>query len=110
MKEGKLCILFELLASLTQEQRAVEEYVEHFELLMTQVDGIPKEQMLGYFLSGLKDEIRWRVRTFGPTTIIRAIELACLIEEDMMGDEMGPKTNKGFQLVLMVYQLQPKPC
>lgn len=47
------------------------------------------------------------MRTLGPTTIIRAIELARLIDEDMMGEKMGQKEDKRFQSIHMVCPLYP---
>lgn len=75
---------YELLASLKQGQNSVEEYVEQFEQLMALIEGLPEAQTLGYFLSGLEDGIRRKVRTHGPITINRAIELARLIEEEIL--------------------------
>jgi hypothetical protein len=44
---------FEELSTLTQKG-SVEEFVESFELLSSQVGRLPEEQYLGYFMSGLK--------------------------------------------------------
>ncbi|MCI04716.1 retrotransposon gag protein, partial [Trifolium medium] len=53
---------FEELSTLRQTG-TVEEFVEAFELLSSQVGRLPEEQYLGYFMSGLKPHIRRRVRT-----------------------------------------------
>lgn len=53
---------FEELSTLRQKG-SVEEFVEAFELLSSQVGRLPEEQYLGYFMSGLKPQIRRRVRT-----------------------------------------------
>ena len=50
----------------------VEEYISEFEFLSSQVNCLPEEQYLGYFVGGLKPEIRVRVRTLkglGPQSI-----------------------------------------
>jgi hypothetical protein len=56
---------FEELATLKQSG-SVEEFVEAFELLSSQVGRLPEDQYLGYFMSGLKPQIRRRVRTLNP--------------------------------------------
>lgn len=56
---------FEELSTLKQKD-SVEEFVEAFELLSSQVGRLPEEQYLGYFMSGLKPQIRRRVRTLNP--------------------------------------------
>ncbi|GAU35601.1 hypothetical protein TSUD_295370 [Trifolium subterraneum] len=53
---------FEELSTLKQSG-SVEDFVEPFELLSSQVGRLPEEQYLGYFMSGLKPQIRKRVRT-----------------------------------------------
>lgn len=56
---------FEELSTLRQTG-TVEEFVEAFELLSSQVGRLSEEQYLGYFMSGLKQPIRRRVRTLNP--------------------------------------------
>lgn len=48
---------------------------------MAQTSTISKEQLLGYFLDGLRAEIKCRVRTHDPKEIKRAINLAKDVEE-----------------------------
>ncbi|KZV19421.1 hypothetical protein F511_08762 [Dorcoceras hygrometricum] len=74
---------FELLASLKQEGRSVDEYIEEFEVLIAQVGDLPELQCMGYFLSGLREELRLRLRTHGPRTITRAMDLARSVEEEL---------------------------
>ncbi|KZV44098.1 hypothetical protein F511_10769 [Dorcoceras hygrometricum] len=74
---------FESLASLKQEDRSVEEYIEAFEVLLSQVGDLPELQCLGYFQSGLREELRLRLRTHVPRTINRAMDLARSIEEEL---------------------------
>lgn len=48
---------YERLATLKQEGD-MEEYVRRFEVLIVQVLEIPEDQILSYFMGGLKDEIK----------------------------------------------------
>lgn len=41
---------------------------------------LPEEQLLGYFLCGLKPELRWQIQVHNPKEILRAVEIACAIE------------------------------
>jgi len=44
----------------------VDEYVTDFEFVPSQVGRLLEEQYLGYFMGGLRSDIRLRVRTFNP--------------------------------------------
>ncbi|GAU36129.1 hypothetical protein TSUD_292890 [Trifolium subterraneum] len=66
---------FEDLSTLHQTG-SVEEYVEAFELLSSQVGRLPEEQYLGYFMSGLKASIRRRVRTLNPENRMQMMRMA----------------------------------
>lgn len=80
--------VFEKLATLKQED-SIEEYVRGFEILVAQVGSMPKEQILEFFLGGLRPEIRSKVRIHDPREISKAIELACDLEEDLRLTEDG---------------------
>ncbi|GAU10872.1 hypothetical protein TSUD_424570, partial [Trifolium subterraneum] len=73
---------FEELSTLKQ-QGTVEEYVEAFELLSSQVGRLPEEQYLGYFMSGLKPQIRRRVRTLNPRNRMEMMRIAKDVEGEM---------------------------
>ncbi|MCI38305.1 retrotransposon gag protein, partial [Trifolium medium] len=54
--------VYEQLKELKQEG-SVEEYITEFEYLTAQIPRLPEKQFLGYFLHGLKTEIRGKVRS-----------------------------------------------
>lgn len=55
--------VYEQLTGLKQKG-TVEEYITEVEYLTAQIPKLPDKQFLGYFLQGLKAEIRGRVRSF----------------------------------------------
>ncbi|MCI43026.1 pentatricopeptide repeat-containing protein, partial [Trifolium medium] len=78
---------FEELSTLKQSG-SVEEFVEAFELLSSQVGRLPEEQYLGYFMSGLKPQIRKRVRTLNPRTRMEMMRIAKDVEAELKeGDD-----------------------
>ncbi|XP_045802278.1 uncharacterized protein LOC123895846 [Trifolium pratense] len=77
---------FEELSALRQTG-SVEEYVEAFELLSSQVGRLPEEQYLGYFMSGLKAPIRRRVTTLNPLTRIQMMRIAKYVEEELKEED-----------------------
>jgi hypothetical protein len=81
---------FEELSTLTQKG-GVEEYVEAFELLSSQVGRLPEDQYLGYFMSGLKSQIRKRVRTLNPKNRMEMMRMAKDVEELRDGDDDGDR-------------------
>ncbi|KZV27862.1 hypothetical protein F511_37858 [Dorcoceras hygrometricum] len=76
---------FFLLASLKQGQQTLDAYIEQFEVLLAQVGDLPEEQCLGYFLSGLREEIGKKISIHEPRTTMRAMDLARAIDEEMNG-------------------------
>lgn len=82
MGEGSI---FEQLSALKQEN-GVEEYIQAFEGLIAQVAKLPDEQYMGYFIHGLKDGIRGRVRSLkalGPISRPRLMNLARAVEVEL---------------------------
>ncbi|MCH80746.1 enzymatic polyprotein, partial [Trifolium medium] len=77
---------FEELSTLRQTG-SVEEFVEAFELLSSQVGRLPEEQYLGYFMSGLKAQIRRRVRTLNPSTRMQMMRIAKDVEEELKEED-----------------------
>lgn len=77
---------FEELSNLRQIG-SVEEFVESFELLSSQVGRLPEEQYLGYFMSGLKPQIRRRVRTLNPVTRMQMMRMAKDVEDELREDD-----------------------
>ncbi|XP_073121973.1 uncharacterized protein [Henckelia pumila] len=76
---------FELMASLKQGHQPIETYIEHFEVLVAQLGDVQEEQCLGYFLSGLRDEIRRHMIIHNPRTVDRAMMLARGLEVELFG-------------------------
>ena len=60
----------------------VQEYIDHFDLALTQVNLIP-EHSLSIFLAGLDYHTQMHVRMFNPTTIAHAANLAKLHEASL---------------------------
>ncbi|MCI40084.1 hypothetical protein A2U01_0061316, partial [Trifolium medium] len=54
--------VYEQLTELKQEG-TVEEYITEFEYLTAQIPKLPDKQFLGYFLHGLKGEIKGKVQS-----------------------------------------------
>jgi hypothetical protein len=77
---------FEELSTL-QQTGSVEEFVEAFELLSSQVGRLPEEQYLGYFMSGLKAPIRRRVRTLNPSNCMQMMRIAKDVEEELKEED-----------------------
>ena len=59
----------------------MEEYIEAFELVSSQVQLLPKDKHLGYFLGGLQSEIKCQIHIFRPQSHIKAMQLVKDIEE-----------------------------
>ncbi|WVZ20135.1 hypothetical protein V8G54_007457 [Vigna mungo] len=92
--------VFERLATIRQE-RTVEEFVRQFEILTGQTKGIPEDQVLGYFLAGLREEVKGQVRIQNPTKLMEAMRIARDVEDAMMrtpGSHFGgAKMNPAFR-------------
>lgn len=74
------CSVFEKLAALRQSG-GVEEYVQEFEMLVSQITEISEDQLLGYFFAGLKSGIRNQIRPHDPKDLMRAMEIARDLED-----------------------------
>lgn len=80
--------IYEHLTELRQ-RGSVEEYISSFEYLTAQIPRLPDKQFLGYFLHGLKREIRGRVRslvTIGDPNRLKVLQIARAVERETMGD------------------------
>lgn len=82
---------FEELSTLRQK-RGVEEYVEAFELLSSQVGKLPEEQYLGYFMSGLQPQIRRRVRTLNPQSRMQMMRMVKDVEDELKEEDDDDKS------------------
>lgn len=77
--------MFEQLVSL-QQGGSVDEYIQEFERLTSQVKRLPDEQFAGYFIHGLKEGIRGRVRSMralGLLTRSRLLNVARAVEYEL---------------------------
>ncbi|KAL4562417.1 hypothetical protein LXL04_034620 [Taraxacum kok-saghyz] len=74
----------EALGSLFQDSN-VEEYIEAFEELSALIPDQTEEQSIGWYLRGLKMEIRNWVRTLNPSTCDEAMEYSRNVENAMGG-------------------------
>lgn len=77
--------VFEQLSALHQEG-SVEEYIQEFERLVAQVPWLPDKQYLGYFIHGLHEGIRGRVRSLkflGPISRSRVLNVARVVEAEL---------------------------
>lgn len=54
---------YERLAKLRQEA-SVDVYIDVFIALVSHVEGLSDQQSLGYFFSGLRDDIRIKIRSY----------------------------------------------
>ncbi|KAF2287440.1 hypothetical protein GH714_040459 [Hevea brasiliensis] len=70
---------YERLATVYQE-KSVDEYIDVFVALASQVEGLTDQQYLGFFLSGLREEIRVRIHSQDSVNIFSIINLAREIE------------------------------
>lgn len=66
-----------------QQACSVNKYQAQFERLSNQTIGLSEGFFLSCYVSGLKEEIWAAVRMFKPTTIMQAIRLARLQEENV---------------------------
>lgn len=83
--------VFEQLSSLRQEG-SVDEYIQAFECLVAQVAKMPDEQYMGYFIHGLRDGIRGRVRSLksiGPISRPRLLNMARAVEIEVQERRSG---------------------
>nr|XP_027187857.1 uncharacterized protein LOC113785482 [Cicer arietinum] len=83
--------VFEQLSSLKYEC-SVEEYIKEFERLVAQVGRLPEAQFVGYFIHGLCDGIRGRVRSLkalGPVSRAKLMNLARVVEAEVQEKGIG---------------------
>lgn len=79
--------VYEQLTELKQEG-TVEEYILEFEYLIAQIPKLPGKQFLGYFLHGLKSEIRGKVRslaTMGEMSRSKLLQVTRAVEKEVKG-------------------------
>ncbi|XP_057429344.1 uncharacterized protein LOC130722592 [Lotus japonicus] len=89
--------VFEQLSDL-QQRGTIDEYVQEFERLLSQAPNLPDEQYFGYFIHGLREDIRARVRSMRALTSLprsRLIPLAKAIETELHGPVRSSVGSKG---------------
>ncbi|XP_076959349.1 uncharacterized protein LOC143635382 [Bidens hawaiensis] len=62
-----------------RQTTTVGAYQEEFERLSHRVDGLPEPFLIGFFVGGLKDEIRLEVKVKPPHSLSAAISMARLV-------------------------------
>jgi len=88
---------FEELSDLRQGG-SVDDYIAEFEYLSSQVGRLPEEQYLGYFMGGLRLEIRRCVRTFSPQTRPQMMRVVRDVEVELYGvSQEGKGAGSRFQ-------------
>lgn len=60
----------------------MEEYIEIFEFVSLQVPKLSEEQYVGYFIGGLRMDLRQRVHTHRPESRWQVMQLARDIEAE----------------------------
>jgi hypothetical protein len=88
--------VYEQLTDLKQKG-TVDEYITEFEYLIAQIPRLPDKQFLGYFLHGLKMEIRGRVRSLiavGEMSRAKLLQVTCAVEKEVRGSS-GVEYNRG---------------
>ncbi|PNX92424.1 retrotransposon-related protein [Trifolium pratense] len=96
--------VYEQLTELRQEG-TVEEYITDFEYLIAQIPKLPEKQFQGYFLHGLKLEIRGKVRSLvalGEMSRTKLMQVTRAVEKEIQGKSgtglnRGPKHTNGSQ-------------
>ena len=71
---------YEQLATMKQVT-SIHDYIDDFEYLLSLVPRLPESQALGYFVAGLRDEVKPWVRLHRPQSRLDAMYLAKDIEE-----------------------------
>ncbi|XP_047176147.1 alpha-amylase 3, chloroplastic-like [Vigna umbellata] len=85
--------VFEQMATLRQEG-TVEEYVRNFEILLGQTQGLAEELVLGFFLAGLREDVKGHVRIQDPQEFMVAVRIARDVEDAMFKAQGGGRGNK----------------
>ncbi|WVY99731.1 hypothetical protein V8G54_025801 [Vigna mungo] len=80
--------IFERLAANCQTG-TVEEYINDFEILVGQTKGVMDEQLLCYFLAGLQDNVRGRVRPHDQQELLAAMRITKDVEIRLEGAKTG---------------------
>ena len=80
--------ILERLAKIKQ-QGSIEDYIQEFEVLVSQAPNVMEEQMLGYFMTRLQPKVRLLIKPHDPKELTRAMEIAMDLEETANCDKGG---------------------
>ncbi|KOM40257.1 hypothetical protein LR48_Vigan04g045500 [Vigna angularis] len=67
--------------SVIKQTGAVEDYIRDFEVLVGQTTQISEEQILGYFMAGLREEVGNHVRPHDPPDLMTTMRIARDVEK-----------------------------
>ncbi|MCI54924.1 retrotransposon gag protein, partial [Trifolium medium] len=76
--------VYEQLTEL-KKRGSVDDYITDFEYLTSQIPRLPDKQFLGYFLHGLKGEIRGKVKslaTMGDLSRTKILQVTSAVEKE----------------------------
>lgn len=71
---------------------SIHDYIDDFEYLLSLVPRLPESQALGYFLAGLRPEVKRWARLHRPQTRLDAMYLAKDVEEMLHPSENSALT------------------
>ncbi|MCH81241.1 Ty3/gypsy retrotransposon protein, partial [Trifolium medium] len=90
--------VYEQLTELKQDG-TVDEYITEFEYLIAQIPKLPEKQFRGYFLHGLKPEVRGKVRSLasvGDLNRSKLMQITRAVEKEISGQNgSGSMYNRG---------------
>ncbi|KAD1443144.1 hypothetical protein E3N88_42815 [Mikania micrantha] len=79
---------YEQLATI-QQSASIHEYIDDFEYLLSLVPRLPESQALGYFIAGLKEDVKKWVRLHRPASRLDAMYLAKDVEGMLRPDSVA---------------------
>lgn len=85
LKYGRLSVVEHSgeLSKLKQEGADYDRYQEEFINLSSQIQELPKDYLVGCFISGLRDQVKYELISKKPTTVMEAMRLAQVEEEKL---------------------------
>ncbi|KAK2969546.1 hypothetical protein RJ640_023804 [Escallonia rubra] len=72
------------LMKLQQSDDAVKQYQTQFDKHLIRVGKLYQEQQVGYFISGLKENLKVDLKAYKPTSLSSATSLACLMKLEIL--------------------------
>ncbi|XP_052299962.1 uncharacterized protein LOC127903656 [Citrus sinensis] len=89
-----------------KQTTTVAAYQEAFEKLSYQIDGLPQHFLVGCFVAGLRDDVRLDVKIKQPRTLVDAIGVARLVEEQNLLQRKA-RTSYPFQTTTVMPRTMP---